>query len=966
VDGQLTPEAITNRPTLRELAYRVGRYATFDASMITALSSQADQATAPMAGLRTREQADFTIALIDSWAVALDILTFYSERLANEAFLRTAVELRSVSELAALVGYVPSPGVAASAALAFTLSTAPGSPASVLIPAGTRVQSVPGPGQTAQVFETSADLTALAAWNALPAQTTTPWALAGAEQSTWIAGTANHVSVGDALLFVAVADGAPSATGPAEFHYVTAVQTDPVAKATQLTWDAPLSTPALAGGAMYAFRVKAPLYGANAPNPQTLTTTNTNISHVPGYPQGKVRAHWDYIYDDGTDRIHLDSTYPGLAPQAQGDSGAPPPPQWLVLTRAHGGHTYTAVTQVTAAYDHTPGYYTLTSKVTTVTLALVAYLVDGAATTSPPAINTLLHEFVPQTPEVTAYTGSIPLSGAPLPVADWTGVIQLFPVLHIGWLTLYLLLATCPAGMLPPAAGASITVVGGQQVAAGQAAGVSGKRVRLQVATPLPGSPGAVFTPAGSSGGSAAASGQVFLVDAFPPVLDPGANGNWSVANTSWSVLTESGIAGTLAIPLADPVPTFLAADKNDPVTGEAVTIQAAAPQGDLTELTLAAPLSRLYDLGTFAVNANAVLATNGQTVQEILGSGDATNAALSFTLKQAPLTYVTAPVASGTQSTLQVWVNNLRWQQAPSLLHAGPADRVYTTSVNPAGNTVVQFGDGTRGTRPPTGQANIRAVYRAGIGLGGMVSAGQLTQPLDRPQGLSGVTNPSAATGAADPATANEIRSSAPLPTLTISRVVSLQDYQDYALGFTGIAMALATWMWAGNLRGVFLTVAGANGATLQPADPVVRSLVTALRQSGDPNVPLMVVSYQPVRFTFTALVAVDPAYDSSAVVAAVWQAVSAAFAFGKRSLGQRVAASELIELIQPVSGVVAVQVTGLQLSGQPATAGQVLRASGPQPPGSPGAAGASPQVQGAQLLVLDPAAQGQIGVWS
>ena len=92
--------------------------------------------------------------------------------------LRTAVDQRSVIELARLVGYKPSPGVAASAFLAFTLSSAPGSPDNVLIPAGSRVQSVPAPGQSPQVFETFSDLTALIAYNALPAQTTLlPWGL---------------------------------------------------------------------------------------------------------------------------------------------------------------------------------------------------------------------------------------------------------------------------------------------------------------------------------------------------------------------------------------------------------------------------------------------------------------------------------------------------------------------------------------------------------------------------------------------------------------------------------------------------------------------------------------------------------------------------------------------------------------------------------------------------------------------
>ena len=172
---QETPEVITNRPALSSIAYRAGRYATFNASMLAALS---DPSFPALAQLRTRDTTDFSIALLDAWAVALDILTFYQERFANEAFLRTAVDQRSVFELARLVGYEPSPGVAASAVLAFTLSSAPGSPDNVLIPAGTRVQSVPGPGQTPQVFETSADLTAVIGWNALPAQTTIPWQLA--------------------------------------------------------------------------------------------------------------------------------------------------------------------------------------------------------------------------------------------------------------------------------------------------------------------------------------------------------------------------------------------------------------------------------------------------------------------------------------------------------------------------------------------------------------------------------------------------------------------------------------------------------------------------------------------------------------------------------------------------------------------------------------------------------------------
>src|SRR5580700_12081433 len=96
---QETREVITNRPALSSIAYRVGRHSTFNASMLASLS---DPSFPALALLRTRDPSDFSIALLDAWAVALDILTFYQERFANEAFIRTAIDQRSVFELAGL------------------------------------------------------------------------------------------------------------------------------------------------------------------------------------------------------------------------------------------------------------------------------------------------------------------------------------------------------------------------------------------------------------------------------------------------------------------------------------------------------------------------------------------------------------------------------------------------------------------------------------------------------------------------------------------------------------------------------------------------------------------------------------------------------------------------------------------------------------------------------------------------
>jgi predicted phage baseplate assembly protein len=350
--------------------------------------------------------------------------------------------------------------------------------------------------------------------------------------------------------------------------------------------------------------------------------------------------------------------------------------------------------------------------------------------------------------------------------------------------------------------------------------------------------------------------------------------------------------------------------------------------------------------------------------MHEILGSGDATNDALQCTLKQSPLTYVSSPLGMGADSTLQVWVNNLRWKEVGNFLASGPGDRVFVTQADSTAKVTVQFGDGIEGERTPTGQMNIRAVYRKGVGAAGNVDAGQLTQALDRPQGLKGVTNPDPATGGADPDSADAARVSAPLHVLTLERVVSLEDYQNYALAFAGIAKALATWTWVGRTRGVFLTVAGANGTVFQPDDPTVTNLIKALVSAGNPYIPLTVASYTPVLFEVGANVRVNTDnYDPTQVLGQVWQSLAASLSFNQRQPGQGVAQSEILALMQSTPGVIAVELTAFNRQGQPPAAGAalpaVLRAAAPL-------SGQQGTPQAAEMLILDLASQGSLEVWS
>jgi hypothetical protein len=122
---------------------------------------------------------------------------------------------------------------------------------------------------------------------------------------------------------------------------------------------------------------------------------------------------------------------------------------------------------------------------------------------------------------------------------------------------------------------------------------------------------------------------------------------------------------------------------------------------------------------------------------------------------------------------------------------------------------------------------------------------------------------------------------------------------------------------------------------------------------------VPVQVVSYTPVLFEIAMQVKVDtPTYDPGVVLGQVWQSLAAAFAFGKMQPGQSVAASYVIQLAQQVGGVMGVNMISLNRSGEPAVVQSILCAAGPLPTRTPPAGG--------EILLLDPAAQGNVGVWA
>jgi hypothetical protein len=904
-----TPVAVDNAPGLSSIVRRVGAHASFRGSIEARLSSSDFPA---LGGLRSRDDDDFTLALIDGFAVMADVLTFYQERIANEGFLRTATERRSVLELARLLGYKLDPGVAADAWLAFTLEAASGSPAEAALPVtiggGTKVQSVPGPDEAPQTFETISPITARVDRNAMTVQTRARQVIGFGDTGLYLAGTGHQLTPGDILLIV----GAERQTDPSSENWdvrvLQTVTSDDRRDHTRIGWREPLGhvaprvEPAAVQARVFVFRQRAALFGHNAPDPRLLSTSGTGLSSLADLTTGTWKK---FQVED--QRIDLDQQYPKIVPGS-----------WIALVSAAIRHEPSSM----------PGYVELYGAVSV-----------GHRSRSDFGLAARITRVDLDTAEHLSWYG----------LRD-TLVLAQSEELALGERRLR---APLYSDRVPLA-----TIV--PDMALGQALAVTGKRQHLRVAADMPDlellvdgtavalAPGDRLALAAAPVRSVGGGSQAVDPDELIGLMDAG-----DPSPLGWTLIGADGRTGTLTI--GANALTLDASAKDDPAISE---IAAIGDAGDSVEhdrehttLRLGASLRCVYDRETVTINANVAPAAHGETVSEILGSGDAAGRDQSFLLKQPPLTHVSADTPSGRRSTLEVRVNDTLWTEQPSLYGAGGKEHVYMARTDDDAASRVVFGDGIEGARLPTGQQNLRARYRKGSGLSGNVRGGQLSTLLTRPLGVTSVTNPEPAAGGEDPEALDDARGNAPLTVLTLDRAVSRRDYEDFARGFAGISKAHALWVPFGPARGVFVTVAGVLGAAIQNGGKTHRNLTAAVRGYGDALLPLDVRTYRGATFVLVVGIKVAPDAVLEDVLAGVRNQLEGAFGFQARGFGQPVSIDEVMAVIHRVAGVEAVDVDELRRSDQ-----------GAVPPVRPRLVAALPEVVGAsvsaaEILTIDPA---------
>lgn len=328
--------------------------------------------------------------------------------------------------------------------------------------------------------------------------------------------------------------------------------------------------------------------------------------------------------------------------------------------------------------------------------------------------------------------------------------------------------------------------------------------------------------------------------------------------------------------------------------------------------ITLEAALDPPLTVDSVRVHGNVVAATHGETVAgEVLGSGDGTVTHQRFQLRKSNLTHVTAPTSSGVVDTLEIRVDEVLWAETPSLYLAGHHDRAYIVRIDDEARASVIFGDGERGSRLPTGQENVVATYRSGLGPAGDVAAGSLTLLPQRPLGISTVTNPIRASGGTAPETLAGARVNAPLAVLTLDRVVSLSDYEDYTRAYGGIAKARAVSLLVGAIPLVHLTVAGPGGAEVGPI--TLENLLGALETVRDTTLAVQVDTYRKTMVAIEGELLACPEYKLGDVQARVLAALTDAYTVERRSFAQPVTAAEVLTIIHGVAGVAGARLTAL-----------------------------------------------------
>ncbi len=1001
-----TPIDIDNRPGLSAVAYRVGTFANFRQTMFHAISRSAE-----LRGLSTRQSDDYAITILELWSAIGDILTFYQERSANEAFLRTARLRDSVLRMARMIGYELDPGSAATALLSFTAEKNK----QVQVPVGLRVQSVPGQDERPQKYET---LETITVYDWLNEQMIFPAPiginpLAKGSMSAYLSSGKDGLTVAENLVEddrVLLFNSA--GTEPVEELVVKKIKAEH--EHVKVSWSSPVQ------GTKWDMTTRGfklirsfRLFGYNVqpsypkPSPSTGIIRTWTVQNIgtgsPGTDNFAINTTNSYL--------HLDSTYDDLKVGTllllvDGMDGTTQQTLLTVMVVDQDNQTLGPVTDTVTRITVTPAFSAIDDRRQVVVHELAGPPISFWGFSYPEIIESST-VFIPgrcidaesieiarpieknayeegytikltdiekgrQTilkdkndKPITAKINRVDITGNEIVFDATTDDAETISLFSLGKDASQTVTGLCSAQHeasltlhdSSPSLKVTIGKVGPRTISSS----VSGTFNLSQLAI------GLQYLIRAADTDPVFANATVLVVDKRLVVL-PGdfeSAIEFSKTTDDETTVVELGLdtdhvttlSGLMSGEL-DPVPAYtkdtpqltvsigpvgpliidldnartnlvdIAEDVQNklkdadvapffkyasviPLVNSLLVFHGMIGEAyqDYLKVELSVGGEILLDRSSTMLMGNVASASHGETIEsEVLGDADPTIPFQEFTLKKSPVTFVPSSGEGGADNTLQLFVNNVLWQEVSSLYGNGPVDTVYRSFINDDAEMSVRFGDGKTGARPPKGRANLAARYRQGLGLDGRVGAETLKTLLDKPKGLKSVINPAKADGGADPETLDNARKNAPTTVRTFDRAVSLLDIEDLARSRSEVDKARVTWVWSGASRVVHLTIAGQNGGIFSLT--ALKRIHAGLTAQRDPNRQLLVDNYETIPILVTATLNIDATYVATKVADATQSALLEALSFESLEFAQSIHLSDVYAILQNVPGVVSVDI--------------------------------------------------------
>src|SRR6202167_1869492 len=262
-------------------------------------------------------------------------------------------------------------------------------------------------------------------------------------------------------------------------------------------------------------------------------------------------------------------------------------------------------------------------------------------------------------------------------------------------------------------------------------------------------------------------------------------------------------------------------------------------------------PDGRLWDNQCVALG-NVVLASHGRTRQEVLPPVPASRRytpKLSYTGLTHGVPYelktalrepaVSALIQDPSKADAAISLDEIRadlppalplpgqpvWHARRDLLSSSRFARDFVAEIDNGGQVSLRFGDGAAGRTPPPGDI-FHGTYPTGQGSAGNVGPQSLRHIVSDDPRITGIRNPMAAVGGADPETLDQVRANAPAAFRDPRRCITEADYATMANTYPGVRSSVAVRQWTGAHAQVTIYAARAAGK------PVTHGFAPKLRE--------------------------------------------------------------------------------------------------------------------------------------